>query len=325
MAAPCRTISQGVAVAADGDRIVVQPGVYGDVDGDGEFVSAGDEPAEYDGGCNCLVSVDKSVSIVSQGGAGATTLRGAVDGLIAVNISAPGVVLGKKKQGFSIVGDPQHDGYGLWVGAAAPGARIEGNVFSRLETAVFVAGSGAKVFGNRIAQTITHGIYSEGEGIRIAANVVEQTGTFGGNDSAIHVVGTAGAGHTIEGNLVVGNFNLGIFVVDGSSMAAGAAHVVRQNLVVGNGRVGIKVALAADSRAATVVENSIYNNDNMSGANCGLLTLSAGPVIDATNNFWGTAGGPGANPSDDVCTAGTPPNVGSPAATAFAIVAPPMR
>lgn len=323
--APCRTISQGVVVAAAGDRVLVLPGVYGDVDGDGEFVSPGDEPARYDDGCNCLVNVDKPVSILSQSGAGATILRGAVDGLFTVDITAPGVVLGKKRNGFTIIGDPQHDGYGVRAGDAARGTRIEGNSFSRLETAIIIAGSGSQVIGNRISQVLGQGIHAEGEGIRVAKNVVEQTGALGGNDSAINVVGRSGAGHVVEGNLVVGNFGLGIFVDNGSSMAVGEPHVIQNNLVVGNGKAGIKVVLAANGRGATVTGNSIYNNDGEGGTNCGLMTLSAGPAIDATGNYWGGAGGPGPNPKDDVCSVGTPPDTGAPASAEFAVVAPAMR
>ena len=83
--------------------------------------------------------------------------------------------------------------------------------------------------------------------------------------------------------------------------------------------------LAETSGRVTITGNSIYNNDNEAGTNCGLMTLSAGPSIDATNNFWGGPGGPGANPKDDVCSVGTPPNDGAAASAEFAIVAPPMR
>lgn len=322
-ASPCRTITQAVAVASNGDRIVVLPGVYGDVDGDGEQITPGDEPWNDD--CECLVAVNKSVTIVSEGGAGATILRGAVDGQYAVRIDAPNVVLGKKKKGFSIVGDPQHDGYGVRIGGNASGTRVEGNVFSRLENGIWSAGDGAAIVGNRISQVFGQGIHAEGQGVRILANVVEQTGTLGGNDSAIHVVGTGNAGHTIARNLVVGNFGLGIFVDNGSGASVGQPHVVSDNLVVGNGKAGVKVVLASNSGSVTVTENSIYNNDNEAGTNCGLMTLSAGPVINATNNYWGGAGGPGANPKDDVCSVGTPPDFGGAAATAFRVVAPPMR
>jgi hypothetical protein len=323
--APCRTISQGVVVASAGDRVVVMPGVYGDVDGDGEFVTPGDEPVQYNEGCNCIVNVDKPVTILSDAGAGATILRGAVDGIFAVNINAPGVTLGRKKKGFSIVGDLQHDGFGVRVGDVATGAHVEGNAFSRLEKGLFVAGNGSVITGNRIGQVFSQGIHAEGEHIKITSNVVEQTGMPGGHDSAIHVVGTGKAGHTIDHNLVVGNFGIGIYVDNGNGASAGEPHVVSNNLVVGNGAAGIKVVVAENSGGATVTGNSIYNNDTEAGTNCGLMTLSPGPTIDATNNFWGAPGGPGADPKDDVCAVGTPPNVSSAALVEFAIVAPPMR
>ena len=41
---PCRSIGQAIANANPGDEIVVGPGVYGDVDGDGVFTpGSGDE------------------------------------------------------------------------------------------------------------------------------------------------------------------------------------------------------------------------------------------------------------------------------------------
>jgi hypothetical protein len=272
-----------------------------------------------------MVNVDKPVTIQSQAGAGATILRGAVDGIYAVNIDAPGVVLGKRKKGFAIVGDPQNDGFGVRVGNAGAGARIEGNSFSRLERGMFIAGDRTVVTGNRIAQVSMQGIHAEGAAIQISANVVEGTGTLGGNDSAIHIVGTGSAGHLVDRNLVIGNLGIGIFADNGWGASVGAPNVVSNNLVVGNGAAGIKVVLAEVSGGVKVTGNSIYNNDNVAGTNCGLMTLSAGPTIDATNNFWGAAGGPGADPKDDVCSVGTPPNVIPAAAAEFAIVAPPTR
>ena len=324
-AAPCRTISQGVRAASPGDRVLVQPGVYGDVDGDGAFVTPGDEPAQIGDGCNCLVAIDKPLTVVSEAGAGATILRGAVDGLFAVVIDAPDVALGRKKAGFAIVGDLQHDGFGVRVNASGSGARVEGNLFSRLDQGLFVAGDGSRIVGNRIAEVFRQGVHAEGSGITIAANVLEQVGTPGANTSAIHVVGRGASGHTVARNLVVGNLGIGIFVDDGAGSPAGTPHLVTDNLVVGNGAAGIKVVLGFSSGGVRVNGNSLYANDGASGGNCGLETLSAGPSIDATNNFWGSPVGPGADPSDDVCSVGTPPDTSGASATPFARVAPPLR
>ena len=189
---------------------------------------------------------------------------------------------------------------------------------------LFVAGDGTRIVGNRIAEVFRQGIHAEGSGMTIAANVLEQVGTPGENSSALHVVGRGAAGHLIERNLVVGNLGIGIYVDDGAGNASTSPHVVSDNLVVGNRAAGIKVVLAARSGGARINGNSLYANDGESG-NCGLMTLSAGPAIDATNNWWGSPAGPGADPSDDVCSVGTAPDTGAAAVTPFVRVAPAMR
>jgi len=54
-ATPCRSISQVTANAQAGDTIQVGPGRYGDADGG--FDAPGDESAEIDTGCDCLLHV----------------------------------------------------------------------------------------------------------------------------------------------------------------------------------------------------------------------------------------------------------------------------
>ena len=55
------------------------------------------------------------------------------------------------------------------------------------------------------------------------------------------------------------------------------------------------------------------------------LNNTTSPAIDATNNWWGSPAGPGADPSDDVCSVGTAPDTGAAAVTTFVRVAPAMR
>lgn len=320
--APCRTISQAIDVASEGDRILVLPGVYGDVDGDGAFVTPGDEPAEPEPGCRCMVHVDKSVAILSRDGAAATIVRGALDGLVSFYVAADRVTIGARKRGFTITGDVQHDGYGVRAFDTA-NLRVEGNLFSRLVSAVHVTGRGGFVKANRIGQVFTQGIHVDGSSMRVKGNVVEQTGSRQ-HDSAIHVVGGAGGGgHRVERNLVLGNNGVGIFVDNGSADGATQGTDVTGNLVVGNAASGIKVVLAPEGGAARINGNSIYGND--AGANCGLMSLSAGPAVSATGNYWGGPAGPGQDPRDDVCAVGTLPDVGAPSSTEIVVVAPPLR
>ena len=44
-------------------------------------------------------------------------------------------------------------------------------------------------------------------------------------------------------------------------------------------------------------------NFSAGSSNCGLLN-DTGAAVTATNNFWGSAAGPGANPADDACNSG---------------------
>lgn len=100
---PCRSISRALALAADGDTIEVGPGLYGDIDADGQFVSPGDEQAQLNQGCECIVHVNKSVTVVSRAGAtqtlvhpGPPTAHSEYTGAgfaAIVRIDAPAVVL----------------------------------------------------------------------------------------------------------------------------------------------------------------------------------------------------------------------------------------
>src|SRR5258706_5326104 len=74
-ATACRSISQAIANAADGDVIVVGPGRYGDLNDDGVFGDPGEE--FFPGPCGCMIQVNKSVTIISRDGAASTILDAA--------------------------------------------------------------------------------------------------------------------------------------------------------------------------------------------------------------------------------------------------------
>src|SRR5688572_9397647 len=71
--APCRSISRAIANASPGDKLVVGPGRYGDLDGDTNFSDPGDETGPSQA-CSCLVLVDKPLTILSRDGAAATVI-----------------------------------------------------------------------------------------------------------------------------------------------------------------------------------------------------------------------------------------------------------
>jgi hypothetical protein len=69
---PCRSITQAIALAVPEDAIVVGPGRYGDLDGDGTVGETGEEIGSP--GCGCMLSVNKSVKLTSSDGAAATVI-----------------------------------------------------------------------------------------------------------------------------------------------------------------------------------------------------------------------------------------------------------
>ena len=101
--------------ATQGDIIEVGPGLYGDIDADGQFTSPGDEHAQINSGCECMIHVNKAVMLVSRAGATQTLIHpGSArrDGYAGigftslVQIDAPGAVFGEKDAGFTVASQP---------------------------------------------------------------------------------------------------------------------------------------------------------------------------------------------------------------------------
>ena len=113
-AAPCRSISQAIANAADGDTIWVGPGHYGDVNGDGNFTGPGDEQPDPTAGepnlaagpYGCIVCVTKALHIYSTGGAAVTVIEAnaSTGSASTVMILHDGGDFGAVDHGFTITG-----------------------------------------------------------------------------------------------------------------------------------------------------------------------------------------------------------------------------
>jgi hypothetical protein len=63
---PCRSISQAILNADNGDTILVGAGRYGDINGNGSE-DLGDETSGFNTGC--MICIDKSLTILSRCGA----------------------------------------------------------------------------------------------------------------------------------------------------------------------------------------------------------------------------------------------------------------
>src|SRR5438034_982011 len=92
VSAPCRSVSRAIVNAAAGDTIVVGPGRYGDLNGDGNFGGPGEEAGPA--GCGCMIEVNKRLTLQSSDGAGVTILDAAsLTEVHGISVRADGVTL----------------------------------------------------------------------------------------------------------------------------------------------------------------------------------------------------------------------------------------
>ena len=316
---PCRSITQGIAVANAGDRILVGPGRYGDLNRNGTFGEPNEEPSEQNTGCQCMIHVTKRVSLESTAGAVATIID-ATGAQAAIRIGASDVVIGRRNRGFTVTGGTD----GLILQNLAR-AHIEDNVFTgNLFSAISMNGDGHMVTGNAAINNTGNGFIIGGVASTdntVMANVATGNGQAGFSlrgdrmRTTGNVAGdNGGAGFSVfydhspnnvfTGNVSAGNRDKGFILGTGAGVVGA---VVRRNAAVGNLRGGIFMA----GNGVQVTQSNIFGNGILPDVaqpggllNCGVISgLSVNVVAD--NNFWGFAGGPDADPGDQACAKGT--------------------
>jgi Right handed beta helix region len=118
-----------------------------------------------------------------------------------------------------------------------------------------------------------------------------------------------GEGYQIRNNSVLGNAAEGILINGRSRPAAGNIQITG-NTIVGN--IGAGIILLAGPTGNVIHGNNIWGNWGAGSIpaapplggflNCGVVNDGGGerpPATDATNNFWGSATGPGPDPADN--------------------------
>ncbi|HLK10998.1 MAG TPA: NosD domain-containing protein [Candidatus Binatia bacterium] len=288
---PCRSISQGIALAATGDMIIVGPGRY--AQDSGETGSAG---------CSCMVSVNKGVTLVSSAGAAATTIDAR---LVTVNsnviVIADGVTFGKPGKGFTVTPP------GLLL-ATSNGIVVDGSN-------VMISGNQVIDAGLGLANAVTgiDTVDNDGEDVLIEGNQVTawlvgiHAGSSGKrvlkNAVAANQAGIAAAhASVVEGNVINGN-GAGMFLSD--------SVIAQSNAVYGNTNGGFRVE---PPFFGTITKNDIFANGLFGFfANCGIATDQP-VVVSAPDNYWGAPTGPGSDPADQAC----PSSGGSVTTTPFA-------
>lgn len=296
---PCRSISKAIENASDGAMIVVGPGRYGDLNGDGDFDDPGEEAAQVGFGCRCMILIDKQITIQSRAGAEATILDASGATVDVVNIVADGVVFGDKHAGFTLTGARMmgdDDGIGLAV----------------------ITSHGVHVIGNTAEDNDANGFEFSGEKHTVVSNIASRNGNGFGmaftenghrmhNNIAIGNGNTTGRGngfslfgnrHTFSKNSITGNRGIGVLI--NSTDASGFSF--RMNSIVGNVGSGIFVF---SGPGLALNKNNIFGNFGerpffpfTPTPNCGVVNDS-GATIDATRNYWGATSGPGEDPADN--------------------------
>src|SRR5262245_22619873 len=185
-AGACRSITQAIANATDGDTILVGPGRYGDLTNDGLFTSPGEEGGAAQG----MIVVDKAVQIESAAGATVTVIDARAVADFGVTITANGARFGAPRRGFTV------------IGAAQTAVRARG------ASDVTIAGNLA--VGNGDLETVTPdaGFAFDGSGEMLLGNVSI------GNEFGFVVAGTDS---TLRGNIAIGNLLAGFSVSGGGN------------------------------------------------------------------------------------------------------------
>jgi hypothetical protein len=314
---PCRSLSQGIVRATAGDTILVGPGRYGDLNGDGFFTGAGEEHVPSGGSCSCMLSIPKPVRLFSQLGAEATILDAGGADLAVVSIDASEVVFGKVGGGFTLTHAGQS---GLVMGfLAVDHVTVEGN----LATGNAFNGFSNTADNNTFRQNRAIGNGLGGFGVIGGNNLFERNAAL--NNGNCGFCTSSGGPNTFTRNVVSGNQG------DGFNILPTFPHRFTLNVVSGNGGAGITVFPLGDAvleithnsiignrgpgialGAATITHNNIFGND-AGGVNCGVANIGL-ETLTARENYWGVVSGPSAvEPADNTC-----PGTGSIDATTFA-------
>lgn len=299
---PCRSISKAIENASDGATIVVGPGRYGDLNGNGDFDDPGEEAAEVGFGCRCMILIDKQITIRSRAGAEATILDASGATVDVVNIIADGVVFGGKHAGFTLTGarmmrdDDSVDGVGLAV-VTSHGVHIMGNTAEDNENSGFEFSGDKHTVVSNIASRNGHGFiiaFTE-NGHRMHDNIAIANGNAIGFGHGFSLFGNR---YIFSRNSSIGNRGIGVLI----NSTDASEFIFRKNSIVGNVGSGIHVF---NGSGLALNRNNIFGNFGerqffqfTSTPNCGVVNNS-GATIDAKKNYWGATSGSGDDPADN--------------------------
>jgi len=277
--APCRSITQGIAQAAEGSKVIVGPGVYGDLDSDGSFGDPGDESPGFILSTSCLVPITKKVTVTSASGAWATIIDPGPSAAIhaSVCLGAEGIAFGGNGKGFTVRSPGS---------AATANVRVLSGANGSIVSGILTSCDDPSVNGISVALATVQVLGSRVSGCNLGIFVQANDPVIKGNVASGNVAGflLAGLNAIFDGNVAVNN-DVGLDLHSGN---------VTKSSFLGNHTVG--VALTDGSLTSS---NIVGNGTSGAYPNCGIYTLESGPQIGG--NWWGAAAGPGADPADIAC------------------------
>jgi len=286
---PCRSISQAISNASAGDLVLVGPGRYGDLNGNGVLGEPGEETGTR-ASCFCIINVNKSLRFASRAGAAATVLDNGGSEVAVVRITASNVVFGVPFNGFTVTGATLQGGVRI---EADKDVSVMGNIAQSNVGAYgfeVIRGTNHRLIGN-VSSSNGHGFGVFADHTLLRSNIA-----FNNQSSGFWIDGRA---NRLEANRAISNLN--------GFLVQGPDHLLRRNSALGNRLSGI--AIGGDSQfggptsGIRIEHTNIYGNNRLFNSgfpNCGVQNNS-GTLVMAQNNFWGAATGPGADPADMAC------------------------
>ncbi len=269
----CRTINRGIENASPGDNVWVGPGLYGDLNGDGDLDDLDEEHLQQVGSDLCMICIKKSIHLYSLYGPEVTIISGPAFrnpvGIALVDIFASGVTIGGQGNGFTFKGGDRsvEASNGLdWV-------RVIGNTALQGGYAAFAftsLGHHLLVQNNRAIGGVRGFMIIGGEdSASIYRNIAD-----GSEYAGFWVISGSGNPHQVTEN--VASNSLYGFLVEQRT-------VVKNNSAIGN-NVGIRLpgddlAFPADTK---VLGNTIAGN-NYTGIE--IMAASAGMLINGNNIY----------------------------------------
>jgi len=314
VASPCRTITQALAIAPSGGSVAVDPGIYGDVNGDG-ILSGNDEEPGTD---VSMIQITKPVHLFSTLGAAVTRIDGGFAKSVAVQIDSNNVVFGAENGGFTLTGSSN----AALIVDVVDNVAVIGNLALENSGRGFLLFSGGviRASGNRAIANGNTGFFanafSPGNYAVLIGNVAI------GNDQGFELAGS-NAPHQMINNIASNNVS-GVFILPGPSRVIGntlsgngtgivfdagtgdtqaPASTVTHNNIVGSRAIGVNSFVDGSFAPPKFSENNIFGT-SITPANptvgCG-VTNRTSFTFDARKNYWGAATGPGAKPADATC------------------------